>query len=568
MKKILLLSLFFAFSNSVMAVPRVYLTCWYDTNPNQLGLDASASLSIYQGGTPPQLTLLAIRELRIQLASGGCVAVPIIASNGFARVGALQMTAVKTAGGDTISKQYTQGYTVGGKSFNLIFYIGQGLAPGYDYNFEARITWTSGAPSTINGNSTSSGIGLTLYCDYDFLQNSNRAGLDGAGWRPLTAYQDNTSYGWNVTADAYPDSTMDWDNSPHRVLARIFDSDWRSQTTPVWNIQWVDGFYGNHLISYLRGFLNSDAPVYSYDACTGIIQTVDTGGHPKETQLPGFVPAGGGQNQGAFMTQITPSPSTSASFSTHVYLNMGTTGGMRSIVLRWYYNDTDYSNPNYIAFGDSVPGALRGLLWGTGSTLWTYREPATLKCNSYGNGDSLCTMQELMAMEYYEWYGQFYCDFPINTGVYILKKNQGLLGSPNTTGGITFQGYVGLVGDSSYTKACSRGFVFPRAAIFTYGSGAKPWVYFCCAHEIGHTLGMQHQWSNCTYADTFHCPNGTIMSYSPSPVMNYGPDAKTWFNKAPDNWVQPVCGSGAMNNDRFVNGIHNYNLKVSDIIDW
>jgi hypothetical protein len=568
MKKIICISMLLLFVNVLFAGQRVYLTASYD-DPTSLGITGNASVSSYGGGYPPSYYNIALREINV---SG--YRFPITAANGFVRTGNMQLTA-SVSGGDTIAKKYLQNYTVGGKTFNLSFTISRFASNGSDFDLYAQLTWPSGAPSVIAGVSTSSGLGIIMRCDYDFPQYWNQTGMDGAGWRPLTAYSDNSGNGWDVSAD-YNDGL--WKNSGARVLARFFDSDWRIQTGPIWNIQWVDGRGSlsptwKHYTSNLKGFLWADGPVFSYDYCSPSIQTIATGGHPVETQLSPFVPDYGGSDQGAFMTQRDPSPSLTSSSSTEIYLSNGASIGTRSIYLRWYYCNSTYGNNRYVAFGDSVPGAMRKLLWGTGSVLAVDRysqSTSSLQCNNYGNYDNICTMQELWALEFSRWPGMFYHQFLLNTAVYVLKDDQGYIDNPDHIGGMTFSAAVPIPGGSATMVRISRAFVFPRASIHT-GWGT-PMVYMSIAHELGHTFGMSHQFSNCNFNDggpgQWNCPNGYIMSYSATPVMDYGPDAKTWFNKAPDNWVQPVCGSGPMDEARFVNGIHTYDLKVNDIINW
>jgi hypothetical protein len=563
MKNLILIVLFLIIANSVFGGPRVYLDCWYD-DYYTLGIVGNASASNYQNMTTPNFYSLAIMEISI-FDGDFKYNIPITAANGFARSGPMQMLCTVQSG-DTVMKEYNQNYTINGKTMNLLMRISRTYSNGSGFALDVRSTYPNGAPSEIGGYSTASGLGITLRCDYDFYNYLNRAGLDGAGWRPLTAYSDNSGQGWNVSACAN-DSV--WWNSGFRVLARFFDSDWRSISGPVWNIQWVDGWPSatKHLLSFLRGFVFEDYPVFYDDYCSPNIQTLDTGGYSRESQFSAFVPAGGGSDMGAFMTSIDPSPSQTGNFYSEIYLCSAAQTGSRSINLAWKYYDDAYGNTKYKAFGDSVPRALRKLLWGSGSQLTIAKEKSLwLKCNYYNDSNNLCTFEELFAMEYDRYSGQFNGRFDLNTAVYVLASDQGFYDDPDHTGGVTVSVSVGYSDDSSTSVKISRAFVFPRASIHT-GWGT-PMVYFCIAHELGHTFGMSHQWSNCTYAQGWDCPNGTIMSYSSSPIMDYGPDAKTWFNKAPDNWVQPVCGSGPMDELRYVNGIHTYDLKVNDIIDW
>jgi hypothetical protein len=159
-----------------------------------------------------------------------------------------------------------------------------------------------------------------------------------------------------------------------------------------------------------------------------------------------------------------------------------------------------------------------------------------------------CTEQELYAWDR-QLFPEIYDDFRrLNTAVYSMGPNQSYyLDTPTRTiYGVTFPGMC-------------RAFTF-HSSIPTTNT-----IYAAAAHELGHTLGMSHQWSNCNKTDNWdgkgsmwNCNKGTIMSYSTNFVFSYGPDAQTWYKKAPFNWISPRWGFGATTTD----------YKVSQLINW
>jgi hypothetical protein len=173
-----------------------------------------------------------------------------------------------------------------------------------------------------------------------------------------------------------------------------------------------------------------------------------------------------------------------------------------------------------------------------------------LKVLTCPNGS--CTEAELQSIETANSVDDFNNRY-LNSAVYVLEKNQKWYkdkpGSSLITGGLVI-GHM------------TRAFVFPN-------NSTKDKVYIKMGHELGHTFGMAHQWSNCGKADnwdkasgmTWNCKNGTLMSYSTMPVMQFSPSNGIWFADAPLSWISPRHGKGPTTSEKITPTMFLDNIK-------
>lgn len=500
---------------------------------------------------------LSIRELYFK-RQGGMTYGPIQQEAGFERLGDLVH---RTYSSSTVEwEEFTQKYRLTNpwhpsdtKEFYLtvrVFYYPKGVYGADSEEFplariNTQVYWPEGIPAHFMYESVTN-VGHWLRAD----------------WGPYSGYA-NGSFQLaqgdylRITGALPSLDPGKWGNTVHKALARLYDVTWRSLTQPAADIYWIRGAYERDydcVVGPYEGSVDGTVePFYHFNAELGAVlnyQEKVTDACP--ALLPKYTEPDKGMDQVAFFMTMPQyqSQSSYSYYSSNLYLHRK--DGMRSVYLKWFYDDPAYGDVhrkvNRSGVNNSVVDALAGLMYYSedhmDGGLLVESQQRSLTCPG-----GICTKSELVDLEYQTNPDVNYDLKRLNSAVYILDENQSHIDDPPNghIGGIVYGGE-------------SRAFVFPKGCP-TVDDG-----YLTIGHEVGHTFGMAHQWSQCDKYDDWdgncpqwNCENGTLMSYSTNGLMAYHDDAAHWFAEAPFHWVSPRWGFGTLNSET---------LEPNDIITW
>jgi len=533
------LILFMLFCSSVFGAQNFNFAC----------AQASGLLANISFNTPgfPKLNDVSVRELGFNNTRNFAV-LPLSKNYGVTTVGGITFK----SGSGTLGEweEYSQQYNYknpydGADTKNFFIAIRAMFYPNGVKGGEAptgvittTIIWPNGAPQK---------------CCQDPVMYPGVGAFTRMDWQPASGPSNGA---WTLANNDFQDvsragpwtTSSRWGNTAYKLLGHFYDVTWRTNLGPTADIFWFPKMTGQDYYGYIDYKASGKTDVISAINNMGTVYNLqsNTTQNSSICHFPAFTRAGNGMGTVAYlytgMINTDRGGMSQAQNSLYIQKN----DGVRSIDIQWFYHDDAYSDLTYKVnqngVNNSVLDAFNGLMVYVPTKTLTYSATkATLT-----NTNAPCTRQELEAIEY-RVNGTFNYKFnKLNAAVYLLAPGYYYVDDPTKdqkygTLGVTF-------------CPVSRSFVFAGKC------PTKNYVYTTAAHEMGHTFGFTHFWSNCR--GTGNCANGDLMSYSQTMQMTYNADCKHWFAEAPWNWVHPRWGSQQYNNTLYPDMLPN------QLIDW